>query len=188
MEPTLQPMAEHSLEALCRNTKFTRRQIQLMYRSFKQECPTGFVEEDNFKHIFAQFFPYGNACSYARYVFKSFDRNRNGAISFKDLLYCLSLLCFGSVQEKLRWAFSLYDVNGDGFITRQELRDVVCSVYALLGRRSSTDERALREHVDRVFQKMDLNQDGVVTMDEFMEICSQDDTIARSLTLLDTTL
>ncbi|XP_070387245.1 Kv channel-interacting protein 4-like isoform X3 [Dermacentor albipictus] len=167
MEPTLPPKAEHSLEALCRNTKFTRHQIQLMYRSFKQECPTGFVEEDNFKHIFAQFFPYGNACSYARYVFKSFDRNRNGAISFKDLLYCLSLLCFGSVQEKLRWAFSLYDVNGDGFITRQELRDVVCSVYALLGRRSSTDERALREHVDRVFQ---------------------DDTIAKSLTLLDTTL
>lgn len=105
-----------------------------------------------------------------------------------DLLYCLSLLCYGSVQEKLRWAFSLYDVNGDGFITRQELRDVVCSVYALLGRRSSTDERALRDHVDRVFQKMDVNRDGVVTMDEFMQMCSKDDTIARSLTLLDTTL
>lgn len=36
MEPGLHPMAEHSLDALCRNTKFTRRQIQLMYRSFKQ--------------------------------------------------------------------------------------------------------------------------------------------------------
>lgn len=93
------------------------------------------------------------------------------------------------MQEKLRWAFSLYDVNGDGFITRQELRDVVCSVYALLGRRSSTDERALRDHVDRVFQRMDVNRDGVVTMDEFMEICSKvRSLLAIVLTLYDVQL
>ncbi|KAK9889264.1 hypothetical protein WA026_004542 [Henosepilachna vigintioctopunctata] len=30
-----------------------------MYRGFKQECPTGMVDEDSFKHIFAQFFPLG---------------------------------------------------------------------------------------------------------------------------------
>ncbi|XP_023215757.1 Kv channel-interacting protein 4 [Centruroides vittatus] len=179
-----------SLEELCRNTKFTKREIQLMYRSFKQECPTGYVEEDTFKQVFARFFPYGNASSYAHYVFKAFDHNRNGAITFKDFLHCLSLLCRGSLQEKLQWAFTLYDIDGNGYITKKELTDIICSVYALMGRRSVPvgDEKSLREHVDRIFQKMDINKDGVVTIDEFMEICLKDETIAKSLALFDTSL
>ncbi|XP_076367833.1 A-type potassium channel modulatory protein KCNIP2-like [Tachypleus tridentatus] len=178
------------LEALCRDTKFSRREIQLMYRSFKQVCPSGFVDEDAFKQIFSQFFPYGNASLYAHYVFKTFDQNRNGAIRFKDFLHCLSLLCRGSPRDKLRWAFSLYDINGDGCITKKEMTDIVCSVYALLGRRShpAVDEKSLRDHVDRIFLKMDLNKDGVVTIDEFMEICTKDETISKSLSLFDTVL
>ncbi|CAH0562155.1 unnamed protein product [Brassicogethes aeneus] len=47
------------LQKLASKTKFTRKEIQLMYRGFKQECPTGMVDEESFKHIFAQFFPLG---------------------------------------------------------------------------------------------------------------------------------
>lgn len=161
-----------------------------MYRSFKQECPTGYVEEDTFRQIFSHFFPYGNASLYAHYVFKTFDKNRNGSITFKDFIQCLSLMCRGSIQEKLQWAFKLYDINGDGRITKKELMDIVCSVYALVGRRagSTIEEKTLRDHVDKIFQKMDINKDGVVTIDEFMEICSKDETIAKSLSLFDTVL
>ncbi|KAK4293005.1 hypothetical protein Pmani_034267 [Petrolisthes manimaculis] len=34
--------------------------------------------------------------------------------------------------------------------------------------------------------KLDINGDGMVTLDEFMEICTSDETIANSLTILDT--
>ncbi|KAF6199827.1 hypothetical protein GE061_006125 [Apolygus lucorum] len=47
------------LTKLMKTTKFTRKEIQLIYRGFKQECPTGMVDEDSFKHIFSQFFPQG---------------------------------------------------------------------------------------------------------------------------------
>ncbi|CAL1284581.1 unnamed protein product [Larinioides sclopetarius] len=184
------PPPLHSLEELCRKTKFSRKEIQLMYRAFKQECPHGYVEEDTFRFIFSHFFPYGNASLYAHYVFRTFDQNKNGAITFKDFIQCLSLLCRGSIQEKLQWAFKLYDLNGDGRITKKELTDIICSVYALMGRKSfsGAEEKALRDHVDKTFQKMDINKDGVVTMDEFMEICSKDETIAQSLALFDTVL
>ncbi|GIY27057.1 kv channel-interacting protein 4 [Caerostris darwini] len=110
--------------------------------------------------------------------------------SQSDFIQCLSLMCRGTIQEKLQWAFKLYDLNGDGRITKKELTDIVCSVYALVGRKSfsGAEEKALREHVDKTFLKMDINKDGVVTMDEFMEICSKDETIAQSLTLFDTVL
>ncbi|KAK7605002.1 hypothetical protein V9T40_006188 [Parthenolecanium corni] len=72
---------------------------------------------------------------YAHYVFKAFDINCNGAISFKDLLTTLSTILRGSIYEKLRWAFKLYDLNGDGCITRSELEKIVSSVHELMGKK-----------------------------------------------------
>ncbi|XP_076049598.1 A-type potassium channel modulatory protein KCNIP1-like [Oratosquilla oratoria] len=58
---TVRPMKHRpvKLEELCNQTKFTRNEIRLMYRGFKQECPEGVVQEDTFKEIYAKFFPHG---------------------------------------------------------------------------------------------------------------------------------
>jgi len=90
----------------------------------------------------------------------------------QDLLVTLSTLLRGSIYEKLRWTFKLYDINGDGCITRSELGEVVTAVHELMGRRHhAEEERKAREQLDRVFKKLDLNQDGVITIEEFIESC-----------------
>ena len=44
--------------------------------------------------------------------------------------------------------------------------------YFLVGRLFQLeDDRKAREQVDRVFKKLDLNQDGVITIEEFIESC-----------------
>ncbi|XP_024084332.1 calsenilin [Cimex lectularius] len=127
------------------------------------------------------------ATLYAHYVFKAFDVNCNGAISFRDLLVTLSTLLRGSIYEKLRWAFKLYDINGDGCITRSELGEIVIAVHELMGRRShqAEDDRKAREQLDIVFRKLDINQDGVITLEEFIESCLKDDMIIQSLRVFD---
>ncbi|XP_069994305.1 Kv channel-interacting protein 4 isoform X2 [Penaeus vannamei] len=185
------------LEELCKQTKFTRQEIRLMYRGFKQECPEGVVQEDTFKEIYAKFFPHGNSSLYAHHVFKAFDLNSNGQISFRDLLVSLSQLLRGNAYDKLKFAFKLYDVNGDGCITKAELTDIVSSVHELMGRcshnrheaddgleegaRGGVEDKQTREHVERLFKKLDLNGDGVVTIDEFLQSCMQDEVITESL-------
>jgi Kv channel-interacting protein len=37
--------------------------------------------------------------------------------------------------------------------------------------RQVDDDRKAREQVDRVFKKLDINQDGVITLEEFIESC-----------------
>lgn len=101
----------------------------------------------------------------------------------------LSTLLRGSIYEKLRWTFKLYDINGDGCITRGELGEVVTAVHELMGRRHrETEERLAREQLDRVFRKLDLNQDGVITIEEFIESCLKDEVITRSLAMFDSEL
>ena len=46
----------------------------------------------------------------------------------------LSLLARGSLAEKLQWVFNLYDVNRDGQITKDEMLDIISSIYDMMGR------------------------------------------------------
>ena len=40
----------------------------------------------------------------------------------------LSQLIHGSLEDKLRWTFKLYDLNGDGVLSKEEVEDVAASV------------------------------------------------------------
>lgn len=53
----------------------------------------------------------------------------------------------------------MYDINGDGYITREEMTDIVTAIYELMGRLPDTcpDEEKIKEKVDRVFQVNVLN-------------------------------
>ncbi|KAJ0184132.1 hypothetical protein K1T71_000555 [Dendrolimus kikuchii] len=179
-----------ALSALAESTRFTRHEIKLMYRGFKQECPTGVVDEEAFKNIFSQFFPLGDASSYAHFVFKTIKHKQSGKINFEEFLDILSRVARGSIQEKLSWVFALYDVDGDGRISRAEMLSVVRAIYELMGRAAAPPVHAAapEDHVDRIFHLIDTNADGVVTPDELARWCSRDPALLSSLDTLDTVL
>jgi len=66
----------------------------------------------------------------------------------------LSVIARGSLDDKLRWTFDLYDVDGDGVVGRAEMTSVVASIYALMGRHTSPaiSQSTVLQHVDRIFQ------------------------------------
>ncbi|XP_029619135.1 calsenilin isoform X4 [Salmo trutta] len=163
------------LDQLQVQTKFTKKELQSLYRGFKNECPSGLVDEETFKTIYSQFFPQGDATTYAHFLFNAFDMDRNGSIRFEDFVIGLSVLLRGTVTEKLNWAFNLYDINKDGYITKEEMLAIMKSIYDMMGRYTypSVRDEAPSEHVDKFFQKMDRNRDGVVTIDEFIETCQK---------------
>ena len=49
------------------------------------------------------------------------------------MLVSLSTLLHGTLSEKLNWTFRLYDLNGDGEISKAELGNVVVAVHQLMG-------------------------------------------------------
>ncbi|XP_021326489.1 A-type potassium channel modulatory protein KCNIP1 isoform X4 [Danio rerio] len=175
------------LEQLEAQTNFNKKELQVLYRGFKNECPSGVVNEETFKQIYSQFFPHGDASTYAHYLFNAFDSSHNGSIKFEDFVTALSILLRGTTTEKLEWTFNLYDINRDGYINKEEMMDIVKAIYDMMGRFTypalKTDTP--KQHVDAFFQKMDKNRDGVVTLDEFIVSCTEDENIMRSLQLFE---
>ena len=56
------------------NLIFFVDEVRALYRSFKQECPNGIVDEETFKEVYERIFPLGDASRYAHLVFAAIDR------------------------------------------------------------------------------------------------------------------
>jgi len=126
-----------------------------------------------------------NINSYSHYIFTTLDQEENGIITFEDFVLGLSILVKGTLDEKLRWMFALYDQDKDGYISRDEMEQVVASVFDLMGKTSDPhlEDQLVRNRVDEMFTKMDLNRDGYVSMDEFMEVCLEDESYCQSISV-----
>uniref|UniRef100_A0A673AG49 EF-hand domain-containing protein n=1 Tax=Sphaeramia orbicularis TaxID=375764 RepID=A0A673AG49_9TELE len=195
LEMTMVCHRPEGLDQLEAQTNFSKRELQVLYRGFKNECPSGVVNEETFKQIYSQFFPHGGeacvckcyASTYAHYLFNAFDTGHSGSIKFEDFVTALSILLRGTVTEKLQWTFNLYDINRDGYINKEEMTDIVRAIYDMMGKYTYPvlKHDAPKQHVDAFFQKMDKNRDGVVTLDEFILSCQEDENIMRSLQLFE---
>ncbi|XP_061299375.1 uncharacterized protein LOC133263563 isoform X1 [Pezoporus flaviventris] len=108
----------------------------------------------------------------------------------QDFVLGLSVLLRGTVQQKLQWAFNLYDINKDGCITKEEMLEIMTSIYDMMGRCTQPTLRdcAPAEHVELFFQKMDRNGDGVVTFEEFLDTCLKDEDIMSSMRIFEDVL
>ena len=61
-----------------------------------------------------------------------------------ELTSGLSVLCSGSRDDKVRAAFDLYDYNGDGFITMDEITRYLTAVFRVLYKTSKSTRDSLQ--------------------------------------------
>ncbi|CAF1076133.1 unnamed protein product [Adineta ricciae] len=175
-----------SLDEIVKCTRFSKSEVRLLYRGFKQECPSGNVSEERLREIYVQIFPQGNALRYTHLLFSVLDRNHKGTFTFDDYILTLSVLCRGTIDEKLRWIFRLYDINGEGSITRDSVAEVILSFYDLLGRsvQPRVEEEDVQEHVDRIFESILSTSTEEIALEDFIEYCKHKPQLIESIQTL----
>ncbi|KAJ3103667.1 hypothetical protein HDU97_009920 [Phlyctochytrium planicorne] len=64
-------------------------------------------------------------------IFAFFDQDKDTLISFPEFIRGLGILCKGSLDERIKYAFEGYDLNSDGVISRHELLDMFKAFFTL---------------------------------------------------------
>ena len=103
------------------------------------------------------------------------DKNKDGSISFLEFVQGLNSLSAGSTnEEKLRFAFQIYDINNDGYISNGELFQVLKMMVG-----DNLNDVQLQQLVDRTIIKADTDKDGKISFDEFSEMVKDLDVIDK---------
>ncbi|KIW44307.1 calcium-binding protein NCS-1 [Exophiala oligosperma] len=164
-------LSQEQLNELQRSTHFDKKELQQWYKGFLKDCPSGMLTKEEFQEIYRQFFPFGDPSSFADYVFNAFDSDKSGSIDFKKFICALSL----------------YDIDGDGKISYEEMLAIVEAIYKMVGsmEKLPADEDTPEKRVKKIFRMMDKDENGSLDMEEFKEGSKRDETIVSALSLYD---
>eukprot|EP01147_Barroeca_monosierra_P006942 gene6942-7602_t len=104
-------------------------------------------------------------------VLAIFDDNGDGEIDFEEFIKGISLFSVqGDREKKLRFAFQIYDVDGDGYISNGELFQVL---KLMVG--NNLKDTQLQQIVDKTIIYADKDGDGRVSFEEFAAVVGQSD-------------
>ncbi|XP_059788507.1 calaxin-like [Balaenoptera ricei] len=105
-------------------------------------------------------------------VFFAFDKDNDNYINVKECVKRLSVFLRGTFEEKLKFCFEVYYFNGDGYISRGKMLDILNSLHQQ-SPEEETDE-GINELVDITLKKMDYDSNGKVSFADFEKAVKED--------------
>ncbi|XP_069798359.1 guanylyl cyclase-activating protein 2 isoform X2 [Narcine bancroftii] len=111
---------------------------------------------------------------------------KDNTIDFLEYVAALNLVLRGNLEHKLKWTFKVYDKDGNGCIDKTELLEIVESIYRLKKACHEVLDDGVpllspEEVVDRIFDLVDENGDGHLSLDEFVDGARKDSWVMKML-------
>jgi len=155
--------------------KFSREEVQQLADHFHEisKDTNGVVTRPQF--IEAIEFVTHAGEHFAERLFRMFDETHDEQIQFEEFKMAMYVLCRGTAEERLTFVFQVYDGNGDGTITRDEMLLFLSMANKVVPKDIKRSRDDLKGLVDDAFAAMDLNLDGVLSLDECIT-CMKDST------------
>ncbi|XP_008051565.1 calcineurin subunit B type 2 [Carlito syrichta] len=101
-----------------------------------------------------------------RRVIDIFDTDGDGEVDFKEFIRGASQFSVkGDKEEKLRFAFNIYDMDKDGYISNGELFQVLKMMVG-----DSIKDWQLQQLVDKTIIILDRDGDGKISFEEFSAV------------------
>ena len=149
---------------------FTVEKICHYYKVFMSQHPTGKLTKDEFIQLYLRCFPDGNkATEFAEHLFDVFDADHDQNLDFREIMLLCGLLWEKSHEGQIEWSFKIFDVDGDGFITKSECREIEKMWFKQSGRLKNSEVNArAHEAVYLIFKEYDNDHDGKISKEEFL--------------------
>lgn len=163
------------IENIVQGSNFDRDEVDRLRKRFMKldKDNSGTIEREEFLSL-----PQIASNPLATRLIAIFDEDGGGNVDFQEFVSGLSAFSSkGNKEQKLRFAFKVYDIDRDGYISNGELFIVLKMMVG-----SNLKDQQLQQIVDKTIMEADLDGDGKISFEEFTKMVENTD-VSMSMTL-----
>ncbi|KAI0875046.1 calcineurin, beta subunit [Hypoxylon argillaceum] len=163
------------LDNIVQGSNFDREEVERLKKRFMKldKDQNGTIERDEFLSL-----PQISSNPLATRLIAIFDEDGGGDVDFQEFVSGLSAFSSkGNKEQKLQFAFKVYDIDRDGYISNGELFIVLKMMVG-----SNLKDQQLQQIVDKTIMEADLDKDGKISFEEFTKMVENTD-VSMSMTL-----
>ncbi len=167
-------LKEHELQEYAKISSFTHSELNNLFKYYTHFSAS--ITDDGV-------IDYGEFCDalsmpdslVTQRVFMLFDTNRDGVINFREFVIGLTYYLYETTEQQIRFSFKLFDINGTGYCTKQDLKDVLKSymgVMCTLGlmKDKAAGEVLAEQMVEETFAGLKSAAPGKLSYDEYKKM------------------
>ncbi len=94
-------------------------------------------------------------------VFRVFNHNHDNYLTMREFMIGMAVSTCGSVKHKVEYAFSLYDGNNHGWLTKNEIKAGLREIFNLIG--VNNIDECISGYIDESIRSMEVGTGGKIS-------------------------
>merc|ERR1711976_88955 len=167
MSKIMQKKQMQNIAENIRKTHFNKFEIECLLKIYRASMAKGKMDRTLFRDILHNEFSMTDDILMDR-VFKAFGKANDSIVNAEEWVNGMGTFLRGNLEERTKFCFDVYDLNSDGYISREEMFHMLKTSMV----KQTTDEdpdEGIKDLVELCIKKMDADGDHRLSYKDFQQ-------------------